>query len=176
MLHEVTLDYTFETYETFVKFFYDKVSNSKKVELITSVVFVVLGLMALGAASFYHNPTIATCGCVMILMAIVNFYIYDLRVKLNTRRTWNSSKYAENGLKITIRFFDTYLEQESKVSTLKMEYEKLYKAFETESYFYLMISANQAVIVKRENCDAQTIAFLQNLVQNVTEANKKTKE
>ena len=55
------------------------------------------------------------------------------------------------------------METNNTLGFTTIPYDKLYRVVETPTNFYLMIARNQGMVIVKENCSAELIAFLQKL-------------
>ena len=66
-----------------------------------------------------------------------------------------------------ITFDSEKLEQISNVGSIKASYDEIYRIFETDKNFYILISDNLAINVRKANCSDGLITLLQDLKQRV---------
>ncbi len=77
-----------------------------------------------------------------------------------------------NGFETTTYFFEDRLESDTPIAHVKLKYPDLNCVIETKTNFYLYVTNRQLLIVSKENCSAENIAFIQKIADSVNK-NKK---
>jgi len=101
-----------------------------------------------------------------ILLAIVVPVLFYSLFNYRCRKNFDSNKLLRNFVAI-ITFDSEKLEQISNVGSIKASYDEIYRIFETDKNFYILISDNLAINVRKANCSDGLITFLQDLKQKV---------
>lgn len=143
LLYENTTTYTKDLYLDFTKFHLRKRSLATAIPLyvcmiimsISSILLIVLNLDVKAGIAF-----------LILSLAIIIMYIYLPNISVS--KILKFDKTFE-GTKNTYKFFDSYLEVSNNYGSTKLEYENLYKIYETNSNFYLYINSRQAFLVNK---------------------------
>lgn len=142
-LFENTTTYNSEIYDEFVKFHNHK--YNLKYNLYTLFMLI---LIAFCMVSQFLNGTILLgilFGIIMLVFLIFRvFYPYFF-----VKKESNSNK-VQKKLKNTYSFYDNYMEIKNINNTVKLNYYKLYKLFETENCFYLYINKNYSYVLAKD--------------------------
>ena len=70
---------------------------------------------------------------------------------------------AMQDIVLTYSFYPDHVETNNTLGFTTIPYDKLYRVVETPTNFYLLIARNQGMVIVKENCSAELIAFLQKL-------------
>ena len=164
-LYEVQFEYTYEMFNAYNHFYLEKIRKVKVLDLIGWIVVVLYALYMLWVGLVTRNSFYFLLGGVVVIGLACLIGMQRRMRQKRIEQTWNSSKTYTDGLMVTIKFFEDYLVQETTVSTMKVEYDKLYKCYENEQLIFMFIAENQAIILVKDKCSDENIAFLRNKLQ-----------
>lgn len=152
--YQSQVQYTFEEY----KKMYHAISiqiNKVFIKVITlDVCFCLLAYMYL-TRNLYTSLILLVCA---ILFPIIFYFT----LRGNVKRSYISNLSIQN-LQIEYTFFKDNFTCHSKLGDIKIEYRNVYRILETKTNFYFMLSQNQGMILKKENCSEELMALIQNL-------------
>lgn len=147
--------YTFEEFNTFSNIMYYKV---KKMGLKAAL--VAAGMLLVALLGFFIGEDKL---CWIFLIAAPGFLIaMRVRVRSTRKKVWNSAK-AMQDIVSYYAFYDDRVTQSNRLGKNEFFYDKLYKIVETPTHFYMMVSENQGMILKKDNCSPELTAFVQAL-------------
>lgn len=120
--------------------------------LIDEVLFILLGLL------------FSRWFVWVMVIAIGVLFPLILRAVLNRRlKEEYCSNLVVQGDQYTLLFYKDHLEKTGRSGTMQVQYRQIYQIVETKTNFYIMISKNQGIIVVKQNCLPELIAFLSKL-------------
>ncbi|MGN1339376.1 MAG: YcxB family protein [Oscillospiraceae bacterium] len=92
--------------------------------------------------------------------------VYSI-VMLIRSLTWGCKKRAEKSdllnKEMTFKFYDSYFTADNDRNHAEIEYSKIEKIHETDTNYYIMMSANDGMIVQKMNCTPELMTFLRRL-------------
>lgn len=139
------------------------IKNEHK-SLIYILVLVEVMFFAAFAMSFpAHSMRLAVESILLVIAVPLLLYIL---FNFRCRKNYESNKMLRNFAAI-ITFDNDKLEQISNVGSLKANYDEIYRIFETDNNFYILVSDNQAINVRKANCSNEMVAFLKELKSKV---------
>ncbi len=159
-VYEIDTTVTFEDYKEYTNFYYTKVNSFNKRIVICNILGLVFLAVCLILFIFIRSSDILLIGACVEIFIVLYCILMRMRINRNIQSTWESNKYIEDGMSINQKFFEDHFEQVSKIGTINFEYSKLFKSYETDNAFYLMISKNQGVIVVKNKCTEEFMGFL----------------
>lgn len=136
--------YTKQVYKEFVEFHNDKYHLSYFLFNIC-IVFLVLFCIILQLKYKYYNLAIIFC-IVLTVFALWRFFHPISVVKKEIK-----SDKIQNEKEFTFKFYDKYFKIKDKLQMDTIKYYKLYKVYETNTFFYLYIDRTHAFLLNKDN-------------------------
>lgn len=94
-----------------------------------------------------HNFTLAITFCFLL----TSFFLWRLFHPIfEVSKEWKSSK-IQNEKEFTFLFFEKYFKIRDKLQVQHISYRKLYKIFETSTFFYLYIDRTHAFLLDKSS-------------------------
>lgn len=152
-----------------LNYYYKYISSVKKLRKGWYILVSVLAAIMLIAFAFLRKWLLLVYGLILIGFEIFVYCFINMRQKKEIDKTWESSKYLEGGMRVIIKFFEDHFEQSHERGNVNLPYTMLFAVYETDHYFYMMISKSQAVIVEKAECSEELIQFIRNKV-TITQA------
>ena len=138
--------------------------NFNKIFYIGIIIGIIFNLLSLpkGHLILWLLVYFIINSCLWILL----FWILNvISLFLLTKHNWKTDSspiYSE------LNFYEDKFTEYDGLNTSTLEYKMLYKILETGSHFFLMISSNRGFIVRKTECSAQCIEFLQNKKREIS--------
>lgn len=154
-LFETKSEYTYDEYLKFSRTVQNKVQRLWLLQLAMMAAFLVLAWLGWKKGSTAE----AVAGIVVAVLIPVIFRL----VNGWTIKQLYKSNHALQGQISTFRFYRGHFEQDNALGHTSIPYDKLVEIVETKTNFYLMIDKNQGMILVKDNCSPELIAFVQNL-------------
>lgn len=145
---DATLD--FITYRKFTL-----VINRTRLVIFLILIFIVgylLASMTSGNTSWLLN----------ILGGLAFMFLFFAFYTVMIKRTYTANKPMQN-LAVHYTFFDTYVEQASKLGKTRFTYADIYKIIEDKSTFYLLVGRQQGLVVPKKTDDEIFNNFIRNI-------------
>ena len=131
-----------KNYIELVKFHQNK--NNWKYFLYTAFyAFLFIICISIQIASKYYFPAI------LFFLFFLAFLAYRLIEPVyKTKKEYQSEKIQKNLVNYYL-FYEKYLRIRNKMGNFKLKYNKIYKAFENDNFFYLYINKDYAFILEK---------------------------
>lgn len=132
--------YTKENYIEFLEFHNKKYNFSYMAySIIWTIIFLFCIIVAFGSELRLQGVLIT-----IILICFVSYRI--IRPKLIVQREMSSDKLDKNNVN-TFTFYDKYFEVKNNNGKFNYKYMMICKVFETENFFYLYVSKENAFLI-----------------------------
>lgn len=151
-LFQTQTTYTFAEYRRYSRALQNKVMHRP---LVIAVMMACLVLLAL--LSDDNSMRVA-----FLLVAVLTPLIFSLIGSWMEKKAYYANT-AMQDIVLTYSFYSDHVETNNTLGFTTIPYDKLYRVVETPTNFYLMIARNQGIVIVKENCSAELIAFLQKL-------------
>lgn len=143
-LFENTTTYNSKIYTEFVKFHNKKYNFRYNLYTLFMLVLIVFCMVL----QFLHGSIRLGILFVFIMVAFLIFRVFH--PYFFVKKEANSNK-VQKQLKNTYSFYDNYMVIKNINDTIKLNYYKLYKLFETEDCFYLYINKNYSFVLAKNS-------------------------
>lgn len=100
--------------------------------------------------------------CFFYVFIIVMGLLYIYSPKIAVKRILKTDKVLKDSVQ-EYTFFSTYLTLKNQNSETKLEYEKLFRIYETKTNFYLYINKFQAFLVSKKEMKEDEIELLRKI-------------
>ena len=161
MNQEIRYLLTYDMYQEYATFLYDRVSKGILRKVIFTVLMILICILMVlfayrtGDHSYLYIMIIPVIGEIAVLLILTK------KKQSSIEKMWASNPSLQDGeMHITLSFFEDHFEQVSAIGTINLAYDKLFCGYETDHYIYLMISRGQGVNVPKSLCDDELISFL----------------
>lgn len=150
--------YSKDTYMEFLRFHSKTYSTSYMLYTIFWS-FVILLSVYLAFASNYRIQG------VVLTIALIAFMIYRIyRPKRNVEKELKSDKISDNNTN-TFTFYNKYFATENKNGSFNFRYFMLYRVFETDKFYYLYISRENAFLISKDSFSYGTAEDFSNFIK-----------
>ena len=151
-LFQTQTTYTFAEYRRYSRALQNKVMHRP---LVIAVMMACLVLLAL--LSDDNSMRVA-----FLIVAVLTPLIFSLIGSRMEKKAYYANT-AMQDVVLTYSFYPDHVETNNTLGFTTIPYDKLYRVVETPTNFYLLIARNQGMVIVKENCSAELIAFLQKL-------------
>ena len=151
-LFQTQTTYTFAKYRRYSRALQNKVMHRP---LVIAVMMACLVLLAL--LSDDNSMRVA-----FLIVAVLTPLIFHLIGSRMEKKAYYANT-AMQDVVLTYSFYPDHVETNNTLGFTTIPYDKLYRVVETPTNFYLLIARNQGMVIVKENCSAELIAFLQKL-------------
>lgn len=134
---------TYKQYKDFYRFYYAYKYRVLKIVLAVASVFIIL--MALW---FYAVNNMAMA--FILLWLAVLMFVYPRNTYRSAAKPMKNKSQA-----IKISFFDTFLRENSTGEINRYNYEDIIKTKETTTYFYILFSGENGIIIPKADIKSQ---------------------
>jgi len=143
-LFKNTTKYTKTVYQEFLQFH----SNHYKFSsILYTVTIIALLLFCVIAQVKVHNFTLAITFC----MILTGFFLWRLLHPISEVSKELKSDKIQKEKEFTFLFFDKHFKIRDKLQVENIKYYKLYKIFETSTFFYLYIDRTHAFLLDKSH-------------------------
>jgi hypothetical protein len=146
------------TYEEYKKFNWCVHSRFK----FTIAFMSLTGLMFV--MSFFSSLFFSKRLAAAFFVFVVLYYgaVVGLIININGKKTYNSNPLIHEA-RTTFYFYHDHFEYFNSYGHTSLLYTNIYEIYETKTNFYIMLSKNQGLIIIKNNCQPEHIAFIQNV-------------
>ncbi|MCI8410971.1 MAG: YcxB family protein [Clostridia bacterium] len=142
ILFKNTMKYNKDIYEEFLLFHNKKYRLS---HIFYTITIIALILFCLTIQVKYHNYTIAILFCIGLTCFLLWRFFHPICV---ASKEFKSDK-IQNEEEFTFTFFDKYFKIQNRLKYQTIKYRRLYKIFETSTFFYLYIDRTHAFLIDK---------------------------
>ena len=144
ILYKNKTRYTKDAYTKFLEFHQKKFGLKNK--LYTLYVLLVLAFLIVINIKYTNYLNIVFIGLIAVLFLGFKIFYPERKIK----KEYNSEKFTKE-IEFTFIFYDKYMHISNGKESQKVKYKKLYKIYETDSYFYIYLNDNLAFSLKKDN-------------------------
>lgn len=109
------------------------------------------------------KPTLGIFMIVVVILAPLAFLYATWR---QVRKSYQIIRES-GGDRYKVLFYDDHFETKGEKNSSSYEYAKLHAIIETAADFYLEVEAGQAVILQKQNCNAELSDFIRGIRKNI---------
>ena len=149
-LFEVKTKYTLKEH---VKFNFALLIKGKEI-IVYSIIILITIICGIIAKLWY-----AVAIAIFAPLAFVGIVYFV------AKKNYDSNKAAKDA-EMTIEFYNDSIVQKTELGSYKVELSKILKIVETKTNFYIMISRNQGLIIKKENMPEGLEEYIKNIKNN----------
>lgn len=135
--------YTKNIYEEYLKFHYNKYHNSY---MFYTIIIGLLIFFCVGINVKYHNYPTAVIFCIILTIFIIWRLFHP---SFEVQNDYNSETISKE-LSFTFKFYKNYFIITDRMHYSKIKYAKLYRIFETNTFFYLYIDKNHSFLIDKK--------------------------
>ena len=144
-LFQSQTEYTFEEFKRYNREILYNVKNVKKTIFMFRIILLILGVV--------------TRDLTYIFGSLVVPVIFNVTFSFQEKRNYKKNEKLHN-MMMYHRFYEDYIEQESKLGTVTIFHYQISDVLETETNFYLLTANNGAIMVVKDNCTPEHIEYL----------------
>ena len=144
LLFKNKTQYDETTYNEYLKFHKNKFSI--KYIFFTSIIAILL-FFCFAMQLKYHYYNIAF----LFLIIIITFILWRLFYPTYEVKQEFESKKVSQKYEFTFKFYNKYFTICRNMNYSKVKYSKLYKIYETDTFFYLYIDNRHAFLINKDN-------------------------
>ena len=159
ILFQSKIKYTFEEYKKFNRAVQNGIGKLRILEIALIALLILLAILEFISGNM-----------IIVIFYIIMAVLVPPLLRLVSSNTEKKSYYSNKNLQeaeLTISFYDNYLEQANEIGCTKFKYDNIYKIIETKTNFYVMTASNQGIIIVKQNCSPDLIAFIKNIMIKV---------
>ncbi len=142
LLFTNTTQYTKDVYNEFLGFHSHKYHFTYVTYTVAVTAFILFGLIL---QVKYHNLSIA----ILLCCGLTGFILWRYFRPISTVKKEYESEKIRQEQKFTFKFYQKYFTIEDNKQYSNFKYYRLYKAFETPSFFYLYIDKTHAFLISK---------------------------
>lgn len=147
-LFQSQTEYTFSEYKRYNREILYKVKKVNKTIIMFEVILLIL--------AFVTKDLTYVAGALLVpLIFKFMFYFQEKRAYKRNPQLHNMMMYH--------RFYDNYIEQESKLGTVTIFHYQIRDVLETKTNYYLMTANNGTIMIVKENCSMELLDHLRKL-------------
>lgn len=150
--------YTYEEYLKMNKFHFYR----KNVVYISFLIAFIIILGFMGVANIFLGGIVEGVICLALFVYFILFII--LMPRISTRSIYKSDKLLnDENVENSFKFYDNYFVITNQNSTSKIDYNKIYRVYETKTNFYFYLNKRLVYIIKKDdfkNCNLQDFRWL----------------
>lgn len=147
-LFQSQTEYTFEEYKKYNRLILYKVKRVNKTIIILEIILLVIAVL--------------TRDLTYVVGALIVPLIFKLMFRLQEKNAYRKNPQLHDIL-ITHRFYNDFIEQESKLGTVTVYHYQIQDVLETQTNFYLMTANNGTLMIVKKNCSAELLDHLEQL-------------
>jgi hypothetical protein len=171
MNKEFKLEYelTSNDYYKFNKWY--NLNQTKKFYLIVAIIF--LGLLVFNIINSIKYKSISNIIVFLLIVSFLIIYITiisPLIIKIRSKKIFKEDKLLKS--KIDLILNDKYINEKTKNSNLKLEWNDLHKIIFLENYIYLMIARNRSIIIPKKELKEEILQFIKIKENKLSETQK----
>lgn len=141
--------YTKELYLEFSKF------HLRKRSLITAIpLYICMAIMTLSSILLIVLNLDISAGIAFLILSLAVILIYIFLPNISVSKVLKFDKTFEN-TENKYEFYEDYLFVENKYGSTKVDYNDLYKVYETKNNIYIYINSTQAFLVSKSGFDSK---------------------
>ena len=159
--YEINHQLTYDIYKEYTDFHYKRVQKANNWYLFQAISIFIFSLLLLWLYNRSKDSDYLIILAFLISCTIIFNAIKAVKRKILIKKSWESNKFMDETSTINLKLFDDHFEQTSSIGYINLPYDKLFGAYETDAYFYLMISKGQGVVIPKLKCSGECVAFLQ---------------
>lgn len=144
-LFQSQTEYTFSEYKKYNREILYKVKKVNKTILMFEVILLILAFVI-------KDLTYVACALLVPLIFKMSFYFQE-------KRAYKRNPQLHNML-MTHRFYEDYIEQESKMGTVIIYHYQIQNVLETSTNYYLLTGNNGTIMIVKENCSMDLLEYL----------------
>lgn len=141
-------EYTFDEYKKYNREILYKVKNVNKTIIIFEVVLLIL--------AFVTKDLTYAFGALLVPL------IFKLMFYFQEKSAYKRNPQLHNMI-MTHRFYEDYIEQESKLGIVTIYHYQIQNVLETKTNYYLLTGNNGTIMIVKENCSVDLLAHLRKL-------------
>ena len=157
-------EYDFEAYREYNYTIQNRIRKFKLRRYVTLGAYCFFGVLIMlmkNSASL----TVRMCiGIGAVLVGVLMYFRMGYKLAVETKKSWDTSAGPEGKLSVTLDFYEDCFKMRSSKGTVSCDYKKIFKAFDTEKYYYLMIQTNYGAIIEKSRCSEELLEFLKNKI------------
>ncbi len=150
-LFETTTHYTYSEMRRYDSFVLNKITYFYLRLVITMLLLVACGAIVTCLGYQIFGITIMIASVLGVALRIM------ITVTSAPKRIENSPMLNKTA---TLRFYDDHMTKDNDKNHTEFDYSQIYRLRETDRNFYIIIKGVGGIIIVKENCSAELIAFL----------------
>lgn len=150
-LFETTTHYTYSEMRRYDSFVLCRVTY-----FYLRLVIVMLALMAVGVIVMCLGHQLI--GITMLIAAMLGVALRIMVTVMTAPKRINSSPMLNKTA--ILRFYDNHMTKDNDNNHTEFDYSQIYRLRETDRNFYIIIKGVGGIIIVKENCSDELIAFL----------------
>lgn len=152
LLFENTTKYSKKVYDEFLEFHRKKFRVSY---ILYTALIIAFILFCIILQVGHHNLTLAIVFCI----ALTCFFLWRLLHPISQVTKEYQSEKIQNEKSYTFKFYKKHFTVQDNKEISEIKYGKLYKIFETKTFFYLYLDRSHAILLNKLNFSTSSNDF-----------------
>lgn len=162
-LYQVEFDVTYDLFMDCQLLLLNVRTKKKDLRIVSVIVFICAILLIVTGVKV-HSISDIIFGASFVVFSLGYKPFFKWVYKRSAKKAWESNKIIQN-MTYHYSFYEDMLECSSDISNGKYEYSKLYKIYEGDKQYVLMIANNQGLPLKKDVCPESMVEFFDNLLE-----------
>lgn len=161
---KVSTRYTIEEYINLNRFYIRKAVRVPSIIFLVLVFCTVFAISRVGMYGAFEVKSLVLPALCADASYFVFYAVISIGVEMSAKKHFESNKKLKNAL-VEFTFFEDCFSVESPEGSSIINYEDIYRVYETEENFYIMTGKSQGYIIVRAECEQALIDFLHKMTR-----------